>query len=241
MDKTITTDSPVKTVNPATNRVERSFELMSNARIDAIIEQAHERFGMWRKTRISERAALLRRLARGFRRNREELARLAAVEMGKVIREGLVEADLCADIFDYYAEHGAVILRDKPYEFKSKAYVKYEPLGVIISIQPWNFPFSQVVRNAAPIITAGNTMVLKHSSNVPQCAAAIERIFDEAGAPEGLFTNMYMRGPKASELLSDDRIKGATFTGGVSAGRSVAEATGRKAKNVLWNSAASTL
>ncbi|MCD8101453.1 MAG: NAD-dependent succinate-semialdehyde dehydrogenase [Alistipes sp.] len=233
MENVLTRESPIKTVNPATGVTEMVFDVMSDQQIDTILDTADMAFRRWKATDVSDRTALLSRLARAFRENREELARLAAVEMGKVYREGLTEADLCAKIFDYYAANGSRLLEDRPYEFPSKAYVMYEPLGVILSIQPWNFPYSQVVRNAAPIILAGNTMVLKHSSNVPQCAAMIERLFREAGSPEGVFTNLFIKGPKASEIIADDRIKGATFTGGVNAGRSVAEAAGRKAKKCV--------
>lgn len=224
-------DSPIKTVNPFTNQVEKVFEVMSDAEVDKKLAIADKTFESWRRKSFEERASVLHKVADIFRKRKEEMARLATTEMGKLLREGLVEVELCANIFDYYAKHGKSFLADKPLESKGrKAFITYEPLGVILSIQPWNFPYSQLVRNIAPIVMAGNTVVVKHASNIPQCAGIVEEIFAEADALEGVYTNLYIPGAKASELAADERIKAVTLTGSKSAGSSLAAVAGKNIK-----------
>lgn len=232
MDKDIASkDSPIKSVNPATNKVEKVFDVMTDEQVDRKLAVADKTFHEWRKTPFAGRAELLHNIASIFRKRKEEMARLCTVEMGKLLKEGIIEVELCADIFDYYADNGEAFLADEQLQRPhGRGFISYEPLGVVLSIQPWNFPYSQLVRNVAPIVMAGNTVVVKHASNVPQCAAIVEKIFKEAGAAEGVYTNLYVPGSKASQLAEDKRIKAVTLTGSKPAGSSLASVAGKNIK-----------
>ncbi len=234
MDNTVQTAQQVatiKSVNPATGQVEKEFPVMTDERIEEILQQADAAFRQWKQTPFADRATLLKKVASLMRERKEELAKLCTIEMGKVLNQGVGEVELCAAIFDYYAENGEKFMADAPLETpKGKAFVAYEPLGVLLSVQPWNFPFYQVTRSAAPHIMAGNTYVLKHSSNVPQCADAIDQLFRDAGAPAGVFSNLFIPGSKASELISNPIIKGITFTGSETAGKAIASEAGKVVK-----------
>jgi len=223
--------SSIKTVNPATNEVVKEYPEMSSQQIDEILEQADKAFKDWRKTSFTDRAKLIHKVAQIMRDRKEELAKICTLEMGKIVAEGIAEVEICAGIFDYYADNAQTLLADKPLETPhGEAFLSYEPIGVILSVQPWNFPFYQITRSAAPNIMAGNTFVLKHASNVPQAAETMEKIFEEAGAPKGVYTNLFIPGSKVSELLNDPRVKGASLTGSEPAGSSFASAAG---KNVM--------
>ncbi|SCD21644.1 Succinate-semialdehyde dehydrogenase [NADP(+)] [Proteiniphilum saccharofermentans] len=221
----------IKTVNPTTNEKLQSFDEMSKDEIEAAINQSEITYQSWRKTTYKQRAVLLHKVAEILRIRKEELAGLITLEMGKLIGESRAEIDLSADIFDYYADNGEKFLADKTLkpEF-GEAFIRHSPIGVLLGVEPWNFPFYQVARFAAPNIMIGNTILLKHASNVPQCGIAMGEIFKEAGAPEGLYTNLLIPGDKISKLLSDDRIKGASLTGSEKAGASLAEAAGKNIK-----------
>ncbi|WP_321333392.1 NAD-dependent succinate-semialdehyde dehydrogenase [uncultured Bacteroides sp.] len=226
--------SSIKTVNPATGKTEKVFDAMSEEQVDQLLAQADKAFRSWRLTSFETRAALLHKVAEILRARKQELGRLATIEMGKLLRESIAEVELSADIFDYYAKNGARFLADQPLDTPfGKAFNTYEPIGVILSVQPWNFPFYQITRSAAPSIMAGNTVVLKHASNIPQCAAVMEEIFIEAGAPKGVYTNLFIPGSRASQLVSDPRIKGASLTGSEPAGSSFAAEAGRSVKKSI--------
>ncbi len=221
----------IKTVNPSTNQVEKIFEVMSDQQVENIFATADRAFQSWRKTSFKERAKLLHKVASIMRERKEELGKLCTIEMGKLLREGVGEIELSADIFDYYADNGAKFLADEQLDTPTgKAFNSFEPIGVLLSVQPWNFPFYQITRSAAPNIMAGNTIVLKHASNVPQCAAIMEQIFIEAGAPKGVYTNLFIPGSKVSELIADPRIKGASLTGSEPAGSNLASIAGKYVK-----------
>ena len=223
--------SSIKTVNPATNKVEKEYEEMTGQQIDTILSNADKAFKTWRKTSFAVRAELLHNVATILRKRKEELGKLCSIEMGKLLREGIGEVELSADIFDYYATNGAKFLADSPLDTPNgKAFLSYEPIGVLLSVQPWNFPFYQITRSAAPNIMAGNTVVLKHASNVPQAAEIMEKIFAEAGAPKGVYTNLFVPGSKVSEVVADPRIKGASLTGSEPAGASFASMAGKYLK-----------
>ena len=223
--------SPIKTVNPATNKLVKEFDVMSHDKIDEILAQADSAFQQWKKTSFALRAELLHKVATIMRERKEELGKLCTIEMGKLLQEGIGEVELCANIFDYYADNGAKFLADKPLETAiGTAFLSYAPIGVLLSVQPWNFPFYQITRSAAPNIMAGNTMVLKHASNVPQCAAIMEDIFAEAGAPKGVYTNLFVTGSHVSKLVGDVRIKGVSLTGSELAGSSFAAEAGKFVK-----------
>jgi succinate-semialdehyde dehydrogenase/glutarate-semialdehyde dehydrogenase len=223
--------SSIKTVNPTTNQVEKIFDVMTSEQVDRIVEDAANAFQSWKKESFEVRAKLLHKVASILRERKEELGKLCSIEMGKLHREGIGEVELCAAIFDYYADNGAKFLADYPLETPhGKAFLSYEPKGVLLSVQPWNFPFYQITRSAAPNIMAGNTIVLKHASNVPQCAAVMEQIFIEAGAPKGVYANLFIPGARATELVADKRIKGAALTGSEPAGASFAGMAGKHIK-----------
>lgn len=223
--------SNIKTVNPTTNKVEKEYAEMTDGQIETILTDANNAFQRWRKTSFSERAKLLHRVAEILRERKVELGRLCSIEMGKLHREGIGEVELSANIFDYYAQNGEKFLADAPLDTpEGKAFLSYEPIGVLLSVQPWNFPFYQITRSAAPNIMAGNTVVLKHASNVPQAAEVMEKIFTEAGAPKGVYTNLFVPGAKVSELVADPRIKGAALTGSEPAGSSFASMAGKFVK-----------
>ncbi|WP_071145450.1 NAD-dependent succinate-semialdehyde dehydrogenase [Bacteroides ihuae] len=223
--------SSIKTVNPATNKVEKEYEEMTGQQIDTILSNADKAFKTWRKTSFAVRAELLHNVATILRKRKEELGKLCSIEMGKLLGEGIGEVELSADIFDYYATNGARFLADSPLDTPNgKAFLSYEPIGVLLSVQPWNFPFYQITRSAAPNIMAGNTVVLKHASNVPQAAEIMEKIFAEAGAPKGVYTNLFVPGSKVSEVVADPRIKGASLTGSEPAGASFASMAGKYLK-----------
>jgi succinate-semialdehyde dehydrogenase/glutarate-semialdehyde dehydrogenase len=229
--ETTFTSSPIKTVNPFNNELVRVFDEMTKEQLESKISLADEAFKSWKKSAKSERAKLLHRVAELMSIKSDYLAELATLEMGKLIKESRGEVALCADIFEYYAKHGEEFLADQPLETpQGSAFISYEPLGVLLSIQPWNFPFYQITRSAAPHLMAGNTMLLKHASNVPQCAQAMEDILIEAGFPQGVYQNLFIPGNKIDDLLTDKRIKAVTLTGSEPAGSSIAAMAGKLIK-----------
>ncbi len=221
----------IKTTNPTTNKIVKSFQDMTDKAVEAAIVQATTAFNDWKKTTFKQRADLLHKVAALMREKRDSLARLITLEMGKIISQAEGEIDLSADIFDYYANNGAKFLADKPLSPQyGNAYVRYSPVGVLFGVEPWNFPFYQVARFAAPNIMAGNTILLKLASIVPQCAIAIEDLFKEANTPLGVYTNLLIPGKHATQLVSDERIKGVSLTGSEEAGASIAAEAGKNLK-----------
>ena len=224
----------IQTVDPLTNKTIRTFAPDSPEAVEAILKRADSAFSAWRTTSYARRAALLAGVAKAMRKERAALSQIITLEMGKLIAESEAEIDLSADIFDYYAENGERFLADqvlKPEQ--GEAVVRHEPLGVLLGIEPWNFPFYQVARFAAPNVMIGNVVIVKHASNVPQCALAIERLFKDAGAPEGVYSNLFLPGKDIDALIADDRIKGVSLTGSDRAGASVAAAAGKAVKKVV--------
>jgi succinate-semialdehyde dehydrogenase/glutarate-semialdehyde dehydrogenase len=217
--------------NPYTGEQIATFEEASDADVQRALDGSQKAFAEWRKRPVAERAALFGKLAETLRANKPSLAALATLEMGKPITEAEGEVEKSAWFCDYYAENAERFLAPETIAAGSDAnYVRYEPLGAILAVMPWNFPYVQVFRFAPPALVAGNVAVLKHASNVPQCAIAIERMFLEAGFPEGVFTTL-LSGPKiVDDLLSDTRIGGVALTGSDRAGSSVASIAGRELK-----------
>lgn len=223
--------SSIKTVNPFNNEVVKEFEAMTPDQVSKIIDKADEAYQTWRYTSFQERATIIHKVASIMRERKVELAKLATLEMGKLIGESTYEVELSADIFDYYASKASELLADQPLEVKyGEAFLSFEPIGVILSVQPWNFPYYQITRSAAAHLMAGNTMVLKHASNVPQCAQIMEDIFTEAGLPAGVYTNLFVAGRDIEPLVSNPKIKGITLTGSKPAGASIAAAAGSQVK-----------
>ncbi|WP_392566997.1 NAD-dependent succinate-semialdehyde dehydrogenase [Utexia brackfieldae] len=223
--------SSIKTLNPTTNKIEKVFKEMTDSQLDHILAAADQAFLSWKTTSIATRAQLLHNVAKIMRTRKQALARLCTVEMGKLVAEGIAEVELCADIFDYYADNGAQLLADRQLTVKQgKAFLSYEPLGVLLTVQPWNFPFYQITRTAAANLMGGNTVVLKHASNVPQCAEMMEKIFIEAGAPKGVYSNLFVSGSRVSQLVASPYVKAVSLTGSAPAGSSYAAAAGKVIK-----------
>ena len=222
---------PIQTTNPATNKIVKSFDEMTDKEVESAIEKSHATFKEWKTTDYSTRSKVLNKAASIMRKRKDELASLITLEMGKIFSQAQSEIDLSANILDYYAENGEAFLADEKLSPDSgEAFIRSSPIGVLFGVMPWNFPFYQVARFAAPNIMVGNTILLKHASIVPQCAIAIEEIFIEAGAPEGLYTNLMISGKRSTALVSDTRIKGVSLTGSEAAGASIASAAGKNLK-----------
>ncbi len=221
----------LQSINPATEEVVETFEEFSKEQIDAALQQAYEAQKRWRATSFSERAACLHGAARVLRAQKQHLAALATREMGKPIVEAEAEIEKCAWNCDFYADHAAQFLADEHVEMDlADSFVAFEPLGVVLAIMPWNFPFWQVFRFAAPALMAGNGAVLKHASNVPGCALALEGVFEQAGVPRGLFRTVLVPGSAVEPLIGDARINAVTLTGSSDVGERVASAAGRNLK-----------
>lgn len=221
----------IQTVNPYTNKVIKSFDEMTDKTVDTLIEKSAKAFKEWKETSLAERAKLLHKVAKLMRDKKESLAKIITLEMGKLIAQAEGEVVLSADIFDYYADNAAEFLADKHLKPElGSAFIRSSPIGIILGVEPWNFPFYQVARFAAPNIMVGNTVLVKHASMVPQCAIAIEELFNEAGAPAGIYTNLLISGKRATALVADKRIKGVSLTGSEGAGASVAAEAGKNLK-----------
>jgi succinate-semialdehyde dehydrogenase / glutarate-semialdehyde dehydrogenase len=224
----------IQSVNPATGGVIEAFEPTSLERVDAALDAARAAFVRWRETSAAERAQVLRRVAGILRERRAELARIATLEMGKPITEAIAEVEKCAWNCEFYAEQGDSYLAPQQTQTNAQqSYVEFLPLGVVLAIMPWNFPYWQVVRFAAPAIMAGNVAVLKHASNVSRCALEIERVLRAAGAPDGLFQTVLLPSSDVERLIADPRIAAVTLTGSAQAGSAVAAAAGRAIKKTV--------
>jgi succinate-semialdehyde dehydrogenase/glutarate-semialdehyde dehydrogenase len=221
----------IQTINPTTNKVVKSFEEMNENAVENAVALAVISYDEWKKTDYQTRAKLLYNVAGLLRSKKKELAKIITLEMGKLFSHAEGEIKLSAEIFDYYAKNAETLLADKILNpVHGQAFIRNSPIGVLLGVQPWNFPFYQVARFAAPNIMIGNTVVIKHASNVPQCAMAIEQLFLEAGAPLGLYTNLLLGKQRATALVADKRIKGVSLTGSEGAGASVAAEAGKHIK-----------
>ena len=221
----------IQTINPATNKVEKTFTEMTDEEVDKAVAQSAATFEEWKRTDFKIRAEILHKVAGLLREKKKDLAKMITMEMGKLVSQAEGEIKLSAEIFDYYANNAEGFLADKILTpVHGQAMVRHSPIGVLFGVQPWNFPFYQVARFAAPNIMVGNTILIKHASIVPQCAIAIEEIFKQAGAPLGLYTNLLISGKRASALVADKRIKGVSLTGSEAAGASIAAEAGKYLK-----------
>ncbi|MFN3152269.1 NAD-dependent succinate-semialdehyde dehydrogenase [Bremerella sp.] len=234
MSTKVATTCVLKSINPYNGEVLKTFDEMTPAEVDSAIAKADEAFRQWRETTFQHRAGILRRVAELLRERREELATIMTLEMGKKIEDARPEIDLCATIFDYYADNGVSILAPKEYDTpEGKGLLVNQPVGVVYGIQPWNFPFYQPSRVAAPQIMAGNVVLTKHASNVPQCAEAFDQLLKDAGIPEGVHTNLRLSARNAGNIIDDDRVQGVAFTGSNKGGAAVAEQAGRNVKKTV--------
>jgi succinate-semialdehyde dehydrogenase / glutarate-semialdehyde dehydrogenase len=224
----------IATVNPATGQILRTFSPLSEPELDARLECAVDAFGRFRRTPVAERTRMLARAAEVLETDKEKFARLMVTEMGKTLKAAIEEAEKCAWGCRYYAEHAERFLADEVVETSaSRSFVTYQPLGPILAIMPWNFPFWQVFRFAAPALAAGNVALLKHASNVPQCALAIQDIFRRAGFPEGCFQTLLIETDRVRRVIEDPRVVAATLTGSTGAGSHVASAAGKQIKRTV--------
>lgn len=217
----------IETVDPTTEELLERFPLMEEREIDAKLDAAARARGGWAAISLDERGAVLRAVAGRLRSEHNELAATAVREMGKPIVQARAEVEKCAWALEYFAEHAASMLspQDAPSNAK-RSYVAFRPLGVVLAVMPWNFPYWQVFRAAAPALMAGNPMILKHAANTTRCALEIERLFLDVGAPAGVFGTLIARGETIDEIVGDPRIAGVTLTGSERAGAAVAQAAG---------------
>ncbi len=224
----------MKVVNPATGQVVRELAEHDGSEVERRLAAAACAFASWRRTDFPERAAPMRRAAALLRERAERYARLMTEEMGKPIAAGRAEAEKCAWVCDFYAEHAARFLDPERVATEAReSWVRFEPLGPVLAIMPWNFPFWQVFRFAAPALMAGNVGLLKHASNVPGSALAIEELFRDAGFPEGCFACLLVGSEAVAELIRDPRVRAVTLTGSDAAGRKVAEEAGKALKKTV--------
>ena len=224
----------ITAVNPATGRPVKVYREMTLEDTAAAIAQAHDAWQAWRATTFAERSGLMKKAAAILRNRKDELARLMATEMGKPLKQGVAEAEKCAWVCDYYADNAEAILRPETVKTEAtRSYVAFEPLGVVLAVMPWNFPLWQVYRFAAPALMAGNAGVLKHASNVPGSALAIEEIFVQAGFPKGIFRTLLIGSGQVRAVIEHPLVRAVTLTGSTPAGRSVASQAGQVLKKTV--------
>ncbi|HEX8815150.1 MAG TPA: NAD-dependent succinate-semialdehyde dehydrogenase [Terriglobales bacterium] len=224
----------IATINPATGKTEKTFQALTDAQIEQKLQMAAETFKTYRLTPFAERARMMRCAGEMFEAEKEKHGRIMTLEMGKTYRSAVDEAAKCATACYYYADHAEKFLADEPVATAAKkSYIHYEAMGPILAIMPWNFPYWQVVRFAAPALMAGNVGLLKHASNVPQCALAVEDVFRRAGFPEGAFQALLVGVDKVDKILGDPRVVAATLTGSEQAGIKVGIGAAQRIKKVV--------
>lgn len=225
---------PIFTSNPATGETLEKYEVMSSDQVMSIVAQSHDAFVEWRDFPVDQRCALMISLAKVLRENADRYARLMSLEMGKPIGEALAEIEKCAWLSEYYAENGACWLADEDVQADGLSHkVVYQPLGVVLSVMPWNYPFWQALRFGVPTLAAGNTSLLKHASNVTGCALAIEEAFKLAGFPENVFRTIIAGHQTVAEVIARHEVQGVSLTGSTEVGQRIAEVAGRHLKKVV--------
>lgn len=223
-----------RSLNPATGELVAEFPTATDGEVEAALSRAEAGFHSWRRASLAERRTVNERLAELLEAQADELAAVMALEMGKPLAQGVAEAQKCAWVARHYAETAEDSLRPPHYESDgSAAFVRYEPIGPILAVMPWNFPLWQVIRVSAPNFLTGNPMLLKHAPSVPQCALRIVELYREAGAPEGLIQNLFLTNGQAASCIADRRIRGVTLTGSSRAGSEVAAVAGRHLKPMV--------
>lgn len=225
---------PLISINPANKQKIAEFAELDQAEIETKLQAAHQAFLEWRKTSFAERAKLMKAAAAELRARKSDLARLAADEMGKTLAAGEAEVEKCALACDYYSENAEKFLSPEHVDTDaSNSYARFDPIGVVLAVMPWNFPYWQVFRFAAPALMAGNAGILKHASNVQGCAQAIEDVFKAAGFPEGLFTNLPIGSAKVEAVIRHPLVSAVTLTGSEKAGSAVAKVAGEEIKKTV--------
>jgi len=224
----------LKSINPANGEEIAVYQEMSNDEVHTIIENVNTAYSDWKERSFSDRATLMTNVSTILLKNKEKYGRIMTLEMGKPFAQAQAEVEKCALVCDYYAENAEIILADKIIKTDaSKSYVSYQPIGIVLAVMPWNFPFWQVIRFAVPTLMAGNAGVLKHASNVQGCALAIEGIFKEAGFPENVFRTLVVGSGKVEGIINNPRVKAVTLTGSTSAGKIVASQAGAALKKMV--------
>jgi len=223
--------------NPATGETLKTYPTITDDELEAAIARAYKTYQEWgRTTSVEERTKLVRRVAELHLERREELAAITVREMGKPMEQALGEVDFCADIYGYYADNGAELLKDEPITLlagEGSAIIRRSPYGVLLGIMPWNFPTYQVARFAGPNLVIGNTVLLKHAPQCPETAEALQQLYNDAGFPAGAYTNIYATNDQAAKVIADPRVQGVSVTGSERAGAAVAEVAGRNLKKVV--------
>lgn len=224
----------IQTVNPATGKILKTFKPASQTEIERSLRKSEKAFKSWGKLEVADRLKLIKQLADHLEKHKHDHAKLITLEMGRVYSDSVSEIEKSVSICKYYIENAEKFLAEQhvPTE-AAKSYVEYAPLGVILGIMPWNFPYSQAFRAVIPALIAGNVFVLKPASNVPQCALAIESLFTSAKFPSGVFTNIFVEGAEVSEIIKDNRISAVTLTGSEAAGAAVAKLAGEHLKKTV--------
>lgn len=224
----------MQAINPATEQPLKEYPNHTEAQVIDTIEEAQEAFEGWRVTSFGHRADLMKKASDVLKAEKSTFARIMTDEMGKTLKESKAEVEKCAWVCDFYADHAQEFLKDEIIESDaSKSYVSHQPLGIVFAIMPWNYPFWQVFRFAAPGLMAGNVAILKHAPNVPGCAEAIASVFEKAGFPKGVFSNLYISNEQASEVIENQYIKAVTLTGSTRAGKEVARQAGAVLKKCV--------
>ena len=222
-------------VNPATGKLESEYPTATDAELSDVLRRADRGYRSWRRTPLEERAGILRQVAQLYRDRADELAAIITREMGKITKAALGELKFASNIYRYYAEHGAGLLRDQPLDSRlpGSAWVRKSPIGALLGIMPWNYPYYQVARFAAPNLMIGNTIVLKHAPQCPESALAMQQIFRDAGLPQDAYINVFASNEQVAQMIADPRIAGVSVTGSERAGSAVATAAGQHLKKVV--------
>ncbi|MBC8323407.1 MAG: NAD-dependent succinate-semialdehyde dehydrogenase [Candidatus Marinimicrobia bacterium] len=224
----------LKSINPSNGELIASYEEMTQKEVSAIISDVNSAYQEWRQTSFSHRSKLMKNAAANLQDRKEELGRLMTLEMGKPFSQAVAEANKCASVCEYYADNAERILADQIIETDaSKSYVAYRPIGIVFAVMPWNFPFWQVLRFAAPALMAGNVGILKHASNVQGCALEIEKIFHDAGFPKNVFRTLVIGSKNVKEVIENPHVKAVTLTGSTPAGKAVASQAGAVLKKTV--------
>jgi len=224
----------MKSINPKNNELIKSYEILSAKELGNKIDQSHSSFLSWKQTTFSERANLMKAVAKELIAQKEELAVLMANEMGKPLSEGRSEIEKCSKVCEFYAEKAEAFLKPEIIDASfEKSYVNYSPLGVVLAIMPWNYPFWQVFRFAAPTLMAGNTALLKHAENVSGCSLAIEKIFEKVGFPKAVFSSLLINIEMSESVIENPKVRAVTLTGSTKAGKAVAALAGKNLKKTV--------
>jgi len=224
----------LKSVNPATNEVIGNYEEMTHREVSDVLKNVHMAFSKWKNSSFAQRKELMKNAADILRKRKKEFGKIMSLEMGKPFPQAIAEAEKCATVCDYYGENAESILGDKIIKTDaSKSYITFQPIGIVFAVMPWNFPFWQVFRFAAPTLMAGNGGLLKHASNVQGCALTIEDIFKEAGFPENIFRTLVIGSRKVENVIQNPFVKAVTLTGSTPAGKAVASQAGAALKKTV--------